>query len=121
MVGEKIEKLYAAYLIPFTGDDSYSLVLIYKPEGENFFKAMFLTKSLETGEETKNLLKLDKTQFNEEQAVNVFDYTVKDLFKREIQSIDPGATLYEIKFDNPEKVDYNLSQVRELLKKLELL
>jgi hypothetical protein len=35
-------------------------------------------------------------------------------------SIDPGAQLYELKFDNPERVDYNLSQVRELLKKLEL-
>ncbi len=121
MVGEKIEKLYSVYVIPFTGDDSYSLVLIYKPEGEDFFKALFLTKSLETGDETKNLLKLDKAQFNEEQAVKVFDHTVKDIFKREIQSIDPGATLYEIKFENPERVDYNLSQVRELLKKLDLL
>jgi len=121
MVGEKIEKLYAVYLIPFTGDNSYSLILIYRPEGENFYKALFLTKDLETGEERKNLLKLDKEQFNEEQAINVFDFTVKDLFKREIQSIDPGAKLIELKFDNPERVDYNLSQVRELLKKLELL
>jgi len=121
MVGEKIEKLYAVYLIPFTADNSYSLILIYRPEGEDFYKALFLTKDLETGEERKNLLKLDKEQFNEEQAMNVFDFTVKDLFKREIQSIDPGAKLIELKFDNPEKVEYNLSQVRELLKKLELL
>ncbi len=120
MVGENIEKLYAVYLIPFTSDESYSLILIYKPEGEDFFKALFLTKSLETGDENKNLLKLDKKEFNEERALKVFDYTVKDLFRREIQSIDPGANLYEIKFENPEKVDYNLSQVRELLKKLEL-
>ena len=121
MVGEKIEKLYAVYLIPFTADNSYSLILIYRPEGEAFYKALFLTKDLETGKERKNLLKLDKEQFNEEQAMNVFDFTVKDLFKREIQSIDPGAKLIELKFDNPEKVEYNLSQVRELLKKLELL
>jgi len=120
MVGEKIEKLYAVYLIPFTSDESYSLILIYKPEGDNFFKALFLTKSLETGEERKNLLKLDKNEFDEGQAVKVFDYTVKDLFKREIQSIDPAAQLYEIKFENPERVEYNLSQIRELLKKLEL-
>lgn len=121
MVGEKIGKLYAAYLIPFTSDESYSLVLIYKPQGENFFKALFLTKDLTTGEERKNLLKLDKNEFNEEQAIKVFDHTVKDLFQREIKSIDPGAVLYEIKFENPQKVDYNLEQVRELLKKLELL
>ena len=67
MVGENIEKLYAVYLIPFTSDESYSLILIYKPEGEDFFKALFLTKSLETGEENKNLLKLDKKEFKEEQ------------------------------------------------------
>jgi len=120
MVGEKIEKLYAVYVIPFTADNSYSLILIYRPEGENFYKALFLTKDLETGEERKNLLKLDKKQFDESQAVNVFDFTVKDLFKREIQTIDPGAKLVELKFENPERVEYNLSQVRELLKKLDL-
>ena len=120
MVGEKIAKLYAVYVIPFTSDESYSLILIYKAEGEEFYKALFLTKSLETGDERKNLLKLDKNEFNEEQAIKVFDNTVKDLFKREIMSIDPGAKLYELKFENPERVDYNLSQVRELLKKLEL-
>ncbi|NPB05516.1 MAG: hypothetical protein GXO08_03955 [Aquificae bacterium] len=117
MVGEKIEKLYAVYLIPFTADESYSLILIYRPEGENFYKALFLTKSLETGEEHKNLLKLDKSQFDEKQAVEVFDFTVKDLFRREIQSIDPGAKLIELKFEDPSRVEYNLSQVRELLKK----
>ena len=117
---EQIEKLYAVYLIPFTSDESYSLIFIYKGKGEDFYKALFLTKSLETGEERKNLLKLDKRQFGEEQAVKVFDHTVKDLFKREIMSIDPGAQLYELKFDNPERVDYNLPQLRELLKKLEL-
>ena len=53
MVGEKIEKLYAVYVIPFTADNSYSLILIYRPEGENFYKALFLTKDLETGEERK--------------------------------------------------------------------
>ncbi|HIP86402.1 MAG TPA: hypothetical protein EYH18_02035 [Aquifex sp.] len=120
VIEEKIEKLYAAYLISFTSDESYSLILIYKTEGEEFYKALFLTKSLETGEEMKNLLKLDKNEFNEEQAVKVFDHTVKDLFRREIMSIDPGAKLYELKFENPQRVDYNLSQVRELLKKLEL-
>ncbi len=120
MVGEEIEKLYAVYVIPFTSDESYSLILIYRPKGENFYKALFLTKDLQTGEERKNLLKLDKKQFNEEQALNVFDYTVKDLFRREIQTIDPAAKLVELKFDNPERVDYNLLQVRELLKKLGL-
>ena len=120
MVEEKIAKLYAVYVIPSTSDESYSLILIYKSKEEEFYKALFLTKSLETGDERKNLLKLDKKEFNEEQAIKVFDHTVKDLFKREIMSIDPGAKLYELKFENPERVDYNLSQVRELLKKLEL-
>jgi len=121
MVGEKIEKLYAVYLIPFTADESYSLIILYKPQGEDFYKALFISKSLETGDELKHVLKLDKNQFNEEQALKVFEHTVKDMFQREILSIDPGAKLVELKFDNPEKVDYNLEQIRELLKKAELL
>ncbi len=117
MVGEKLSKVYAAYLIPFSADESYSLIVIYKPEGENFYKALFLSKSLETGDELKHVLKLNATEFNEEQAVKVFEHTVKDMFEREILSIDPAAKLVELKFDNPEMVDYNLAQIRELIKK----
>jgi hypothetical protein len=121
MVGEKIEKLYAVYLIPFTADESYSLIILYKPQGEDFYKALFMTKSLETGEELKHTLKLNKLEFSEEQALKVFEHTAKDMFKREIEPIDPGAKLIELKFDDPTRVDYNLSQIRELLKKMELL
>jgi len=121
MVGEAIEKLYAAYLIPFSADESYSLILIYKPKNEDLFKAFFLSKSLETGEEQSHVLKLDRAQFSEEQALRVFKHTVEDLFRREIEAIDPGAKLVELEFENPERVDYNLAQVRELLKKADLL
>jgi hypothetical protein len=43
------------------------------------------------------------------------------MFKREIEPIDPGAKLIELKFEDPTKVERNLSQIRELLKKMELL
>lgn len=119
MVGENIEKLYSAYIIPFSADESYSLILIYKPKDENFFKALFITKDLTTNEERKNLLKLDKAEFNEEQALKVFQFTAKDLFEREIKRIDPGAKLIELKFENPERVEENLKKLKKLLKELE--
>jgi hypothetical protein len=117
MLGEAVEKLYAVYLIPFSADDSYSLIILYKGKGENFYKALFLSKSLETGEEHKHVLKLDGKQFSEEQALKVFEHTAKDMFKREILPIDPGAKLVELKFDNPDNVEYNTLQIKELLKK----
>ena len=119
MTGEKIEKLYSAYIVPFS-DESYSLILIYKLEGEDFFKALFLTRDLTTGEERKNLLKLDKAEFNEEQALKVFQFTVRDLFEREIRGIDSGAELIELTFENPADVEGNLQKVKKPLKELEL-
>ncbi len=116
-----IKALYKAYIIPFSSDESYSLIFIYLPEDEDFIKALFITKSLESGEELKNVLKLDKKQFPEEKALEVFEYTVKDMFNREILKIDPGAKLIEINFENPENIERNLQAVRKALQELELI
>jgi hypothetical protein len=120
MVGEEIKKLYSAYLIPFS-DESYSLILIYQPAGEETTKALFITKNLETGDERKNILKLKTDQVPPEKALDVYDFTVKDMFKRQIQSIDPGAQLLEFRFEDPQKVEDNLKLLKEKMKELELL
>jgi hypothetical protein len=116
-----LKAIYRAYIIPFSSDESYSLIFIYLPESENFVKALFITKSLESGEELKNILKLDKNQFSEEKALEIFEYTVKDMFNREILKIDPGAKLIELKFENPKDIENNLKAVKKALKELELL
>ena len=121
MLEEKIKELYKVYIIPFTSDESYSLIFIYLPEGEDFIKALFFTKNLESGEELKNILKLDKKQFSNEKALEVFEYTVKDMFNREILKIDPGAKLIEINFEDPTNIKRNLEAVKKALQELDLL
>jgi len=69
----------------------------------------------------KNILKLKTDQVPPEKALDVYDFTVKDMFKRQIQSIDPGAQLLEFRFEDPQKVEDNLKLLKEKMKELELL